>query len=115
MLARRIGIEPGPGRLVAAGGTAPALPGWAAVPIQTASEAPSRHRIATDSLPLAHLAAPDPSTRDATATKNRETFKGRLEVAPNIVEFLELEAMLRKIGMETEMKEKRFLDERPKA
>ena len=64
---------------------------------------------------IVHLAVHDQATRDATATKIRETFKGRLEVAPNRVEFLELEAMLRKIGMETEMKEKRFLDERPKA
>jgi hypothetical protein len=33
---------------------------------------------------------------------------------PNHVEFLGLEAMLSKIGMETEMKEKRFVDARPK-
>jgi hypothetical protein len=35
-------------------------------------------------------------------------------VAPNRVEYLALDAMLRKVGMETEMKEKRFVDSRPK-
>jgi len=64
---------------------------------------------------IVHLAVREQATRDATATKIRESFKGRLEVAPNRVEFLDLDAMLRKIGMETEMKEKRFLDERPQA
>ena len=44
----------------------------------------------------------------------QELFKSRLEISPNQVEFLGLESMLRKIGMETEMKEKRFLDARPK-
>ena len=52
---------------------------------------------------------------EATAEANvREAFKSRLEVMPNHVEFLGLESMLRKIGMETEMKEKRFVDARPK-
>lgn len=46
--------------------------------------------------------------------KLRDLFRSRLEVAPNHVEFLGLESMLRKIGMETEMKEKRFVDARPK-
>ncbi|MEI6130032.1 MAG: AMP-binding protein, partial [Planctomycetota bacterium] len=63
---------------------------------------------------IVHLALRDDEQREAAATKVRETFKGRLEVAPNRVEFLGLEAMLRKIGMETEMKEKRFVDARPK-
>ena len=40
-------------------------------------------------------------------------FKGRIEISPNRVEFKSLEGMLTKIGMETEMKEKRFLDSRP--
>ncbi|MGE3175138.1 MAG: phenylacetate--CoA ligase family protein [Planctomycetota bacterium] len=64
---------------------------------------------------IVHLAVRDVATREAVATLVRDTFKGRLEVAPNRVEFLELDAMLRKIGMETEMKEKRFVDARPKA
>jgi phenylacetate-coenzyme A ligase PaaK-like adenylate-forming protein len=63
---------------------------------------------------IVHLAVRDGGDREATATKIREAFKGRLEVAPNRVEFLGLEAMLHRIGMETEMKEKRFLDARPK-
>jgi hypothetical protein len=44
----------------------------------------------------------------------RDTFHSRLELTPNQVQFLGLESMLRKIGMETEMKEKRFVDARPK-
>lgn len=63
---------------------------------------------------IVHLAVRDESMRDGIAKHIREQFKGRLEVAPNRVEFLELDAMLRKIGMETEMKEKRFVDARPK-
>ena len=63
---------------------------------------------------IVHLAVRDESTREAVAKNIKEQFKGRLEVAPNRVEFLGLDAMLRKIGMETEMKEKRFVDARPK-
>lgn len=63
---------------------------------------------------IVHLAVRDGEPREATASRVREEFRVRLEVAPNRVEFLELEAMLRKIGMETEMKEKRFVDARPK-
>lgn len=64
---------------------------------------------------IVHLAVREESMREGVAKTVREQFKGRLEVAPNRVEFLELDAMLRKIGMETEMKEKRFVDARPKA
>lgn len=64
---------------------------------------------------IVHLSVRDEQAREAVAKEVRETFKGRLEVAPNRVEFLGLDAMLRKIGMETEMKEKRFVDARPKA
>lgn len=64
---------------------------------------------------IVHLAVRESGQREATADRVREEFRARLEVAPNRVEFLELEAMLRKIGMETEMKEKRFVDARPKA
>jgi phenylacetate-coenzyme A ligase PaaK-like adenylate-forming protein len=63
---------------------------------------------------IVHLAVADAGRREACATMVREAFKGRLEVAPNRVEFLELDAMLRKIGMETEMKERRFVDSRPR-
>ncbi len=63
---------------------------------------------------IVHLAVRNEQLREAVALKVRESFKSSLEVAPNRVEFLGLEAMLRKIGMETEMKEKRFVDARPK-
>jgi len=63
---------------------------------------------------VVHLAVRDPSVRDALAIRIREAFQGNLEVAPNRVEFQDLDAMLRRIGMETEMKEKRFVDSRPK-
>lgn len=60
-----------------------------------------------------HLTANDGTDHDELSRKVAESFKSRLEVSPNKVEFLELEQMLRKIGMETEIKEKRFLDSRP--
>lgn len=47
--------------------------------------------------------------------KIRETFKGRIEVSPNRVDFYDLPEMLEKIGMESEMKERRFIDLRPDA
>ncbi|MBL8750014.1 MAG: AMP-binding protein [Planctomycetes bacterium] len=64
---------------------------------------------------ILHLAVKQGCAEEVAATKVRETFRSRLEVMPNRVEFLGLEPMLRKIGMETEMKEKRFVDARPKA
>ncbi len=62
-----------------------------------------------------HLAVKAGCNHATAASNLHELFKSRLEVAPNHVEFLELETMLRKIGMETEMKEKRFVDARPQA
>lgn len=61
-----------------------------------------------------HLAVKDGCLPETAAAHVRDAFKSRLEVMPNHVEFLGLESMLRKIGMETEMKEKRFVDARPK-
>lgn len=49
-----------------------------------------------------------------TALRVREAFKSRLEVQPNHVEFLGLDSLLGKLGMETEMKERRFVDARPR-
>jgi phenylacetate-coenzyme A ligase PaaK-like adenylate-forming protein len=63
---------------------------------------------------VVHVALRAGCTQQTAAGKVHEAFKGRLEVAPNRVEFLELEAMLRRLGMETEMKEKRFVDSRPR-
>ena len=64
---------------------------------------------------VVHLAVKEGCAEDETAAQVQERFKSRIEVAPNRVEFLALEPMLAKIGMETEMKEKRFLDARPQA
>jgi len=63
---------------------------------------------------IVHLAVRDGCSAEATTRKVVDAFKGRMEVAPNRVEYLALDAMLRKVGMETEMKEKRFVDSRPK-
>ncbi|GAB4141428.1 MAG: phenylacetate--CoA ligase [Planctomycetota bacterium] len=63
---------------------------------------------------VVHVAVRDPARREACAEQVRESFRGRLEVAPNRIEFLDLDAMLRRIGMETEMKERRFVDSRPR-
>jgi len=62
-----------------------------------------------------HVAIKAGCTEAEAAARLRDLFRSRLEVAPNHVEFLGLESMLRQIGMETEMKEKRFVDARPKA
>lgn len=64
---------------------------------------------------VVHVAVKSGCVEAEAAARLRDLFKSRLEVAPNHVEFLGLESMLRKIGMETEMKEKRFVDARPKA
>ena len=63
---------------------------------------------------VVHLALKEGCATEPAARSVREAFKSRLEVAPNDVQFLGLDAMLKKIGMETEMKEKRFVDARPK-
>ena len=60
-----------------------------------------------------HLALRDGTDEVALETKVRNAFKGRIEIWPNRIEFRSLEGMLSKIGMETEIKEKRFLDSRP--
>lgn len=63
---------------------------------------------------IVHLAVKDGTAPDAAAARVTDLFRSRLEIAPNQVEFLGLESMLRKIGMETEMKERRFVDARPR-
>ena len=60
-----------------------------------------------------HIALCNGADELATEQKICENFRGRIEISPNRVEFKSLEGMLKKIGMETEMKEKRFLDSRP--
>ncbi len=61
-----------------------------------------------------HLALHNGCNYDEIRKKVCEAFKGRIEISPNRVELLDLPSMLEKIGMETEMKEKRFVDSRPK-
>ncbi len=63
---------------------------------------------------ILHVALRDGACPDATRTHLHEAFKGRMEISPNRIEVLTLETILRKIGMETEMKEKRFVDARPR-
>lgn len=64
---------------------------------------------------IVHLALRAGSQPEPTAARLRELFHSRLELTPNHVRFLELESMLQRLGMETEMKERRFVDGRPKA
>jgi phenylacetate-CoA ligase len=61
-----------------------------------------------------HLALRSGSEPEQAAARVRDMFHARLELTPNHVRFLELDSMLKKIGMETEMKERRFVDCRPK-
>lgn len=63
---------------------------------------------------VVHLSVKTGASEDVAAERVQEMFKSRLEISPNRVEFYGLEKMLNMIGMETEMKEKRFLDARPK-
>ena len=63
---------------------------------------------------VVHLSVKPGSSEQAATNSVQELFKSRLEISPNQVQFLGLDSMLQKIGMETEMKEKRFLDARPK-
>lgn len=53
---------------------------------------------------------------DAEALKKtiRDRMISIVEIVPNAIELLSLKEMLEKLGMESEMKEKRFLDRRPK-
>ncbi|MHC4898385.1 MAG: hypothetical protein ACYTGW_14885, partial [Planctomycetota bacterium] len=62
---------------------------------------------------IVHLAQREGSNQDQTMVKVKEAFKTGVEISPNRVEFLPLEDMLERIGMEKEIKEKRFVDSRP--
>lgn len=64
---------------------------------------------------VVHLALHTGADEDVTRTRVSEAMRGSIEVSPNKIEFQPLDAMLRRIGMETEIKEKRFVDLRPKA
>ncbi len=62
---------------------------------------------------VVRVACSDGADHGAMKQRIQDEFRSRIEVSPNTVEFLELEAMLDRIGMEREMKEKRFVDTRP--
>lgn len=62
---------------------------------------------------VVHLALREGSNREQTMHKVKEAFKTGVEISPNRVEFLSLAEMLEKVGMEKEIKEKRFVDSRP--
>jgi phenylacetate-CoA ligase len=64
---------------------------------------------------VVHLALHIGADEDVARTRISEAFRGSIEISPNKIEFQPLDAMLRRIGMETEIKEKRFVDSRPKA
>ena len=63
---------------------------------------------------VVRLALRDGCDVDDLERRVTESFRGHLEVAPNRLEILELEELLDRLGMEREMKEKRFVDSRPK-
>lgn len=63
---------------------------------------------------VVHLALREGADQESVLRRIRQNFKGRIEISPNRVELTDLESMLQRIGMETEMKEKRFLDSRPR-
>jgi phenylacetate-coenzyme A ligase PaaK-like adenylate-forming protein len=63
---------------------------------------------------VVHLALRGGCSQEATVNRIREDFRGRIEVTPNRVEVVGLDEMLERIGMEKEIKERRFVDSRPK-
>ena len=62
---------------------------------------------------IINLALRAGSDQGKTLIKVKEAFKTGVEISPNRVEFFTLEEMLERIGMEKEIKEKRFVDLRP--
>lgn len=62
-----------------------------------------------------YIALHDGAEPSAVADRVRAALRDATEVTPNRVEVLPLPDLLEKLGMETEMKEKRFVDRRPKS
>jgi hypothetical protein len=62
---------------------------------------------------ILHLALRRGADEETTKIKVSEAFRQGVEISPNRFEFLPLDEMLEKIGMEKELKEKRFVDSRP--
>ncbi|MCY2960254.1 MAG: AMP-binding protein [Planctomycetota bacterium] len=63
---------------------------------------------------IVRLSVRSGTDRAACEKKVRQELLIGVEIAPNVVEFKTTPEMLEVLGMETEMKEKRFLDRRPK-
>jgi hypothetical protein len=60
------------------------------------------------------LATRNGTDQAALEKRVRQELAAETEVAPNAVRFLPLKELLAELGMESELKEKRFLDRRPK-
>jgi phenylacetate-coenzyme A ligase PaaK-like adenylate-forming protein len=60
-----------------------------------------------------YVALKEGADRETCAERLRQMMRSSIEVAPNRMHFLRLDEMLVKVGMETEMKERRFVDSRP--
>jgi hypothetical protein len=54
-------------------------------------------------------------TGEVLTGRIRERLLAATEISPNEVVYLPLDQILQRLGMETEMKEKRFLDRRPRS
>jgi phenylacetate-coenzyme A ligase PaaK-like adenylate-forming protein len=63
---------------------------------------------------VVRVALADGVDPEAFEKRLRDEVRAATEVSPNRVEFMPLDRILKELGMETEMKEKRFLDRRPK-
>jgi len=64
---------------------------------------------------VVRISARPETDRAAFEKKLRENLMLGIEVSPSVVEFMTRDQVLEALGMETELKEKRFLDRRPKA
>ncbi|HKE00169.1 MAG TPA: AMP-binding protein, partial [Planctomycetota bacterium] len=62
-----------------------------------------------------YVAPHDGVDRDILSDRIRGKLLAATEISPNEIVFLTLEQLLSRLGMETEMKERRFVDRRPKA
>ena len=63
---------------------------------------------------ILYVAAKNDANRDAIKNRINAVILKEMEIAPNDVVFLEEHEILNKLGMESELKEKRIIDARPK-
>ena len=59
------------------------------------------------------IAVRDGVNQEALKTRLTSLCEAETEVRPNTIQIVPLAEMLQRLGMETEMKEKRFVDSRP--